>query len=89
MTTRAASSHTAAHPHLTPAILESGVFIPSDTISNEELSTSFNQYIAAENILRIPNGEAELERSSADFIFEASGIQNRQVIPPQDNGLHK
>jgi beta-ketodecanoyl-[acyl-carrier-protein] synthase len=61
-------------------ILGTGVFMPTETISNGELSDSFNSYVASENTLRQMQGETVLERSNADFILEASGIQTRHVL---------
>ncbi len=57
-----------------------GVYIPSDRISNDELSDSFNQYVAIANTQREQAGDTLLEPSSAQFIADASGIRSRHVI---------
>jgi len=66
------------------AITGTGLFTPPHSISNEELVTSFNAYVEAENLNnrdRIARGEVKaLERSSADFIVSASGIRRRYAM---------
>ncbi len=62
----------------------SGVFVPSQTINNEEIVESFNTYVARFNrdhAAEIAAGttKALLESSSA-FIVKASGIKNRYVL---------
>ena len=68
----------------TPVISATGLFTPSDSISNAELVTSFNTYVAAhnaENSAAILAGEvAALEPSSVEFIEKASGIKARYVL---------
>jgi len=62
----------------------SGVFTPSQTISNEELVASFNSYVNrynSENAAAIKSGSLPaLLESSCDFIVRASGIKNRYVL---------
>lgn len=66
------------------AITGTGVFTPSETITNDELVASFNAYADlynAENAAQIAAGELEAKpQSSADFIFAASGIERRYVL---------
>lgn len=66
------------------AISGTGLFTPAQSISNEELVASFNAYVDAENERnrdRIARGEVKaLDRSSAEFIFSASGIRSRYVM---------
>lgn len=66
------------------AISGTGLFTPPLSISNEELVTTFNAWVDAENAKNadaIARGEARaLERSSAEFIFKASGIKSRHVM---------
>jgi beta-ketodecanoyl-[acyl-carrier-protein] synthase len=66
------------------AITGTGLFTPPQSISNEELVESFNAWVDAENARNreaIGRGEAKaLERSNADFIFNASGIKRRYVM---------
>ena len=61
-----------------------GVFTPPYSISNEELVRSFNAYVEmfnATNKDAIEKGEMEaLNPSSAEFIYKASGIENRFVM---------
>jgi len=61
-----------------------GVFTPPYSISNEELVSSFNTYVEnfnAANKDAIEAGEVEaLAPSSAEFIYKASGIENRFVM---------
>ena len=68
----------------TPAITGTGVFTPEQVITNAELVTAFNAYVDlfnAENAAAIEAGEVEAkEYSSEDFIFKASGIEQRYVI---------
>jgi len=65
-------------------ITGSGVFTPAETVSNEELVASFNQYVDlfnAENAEAIAAGEVTaLEYSSCEFIEKASGIKSRHVL---------
>ncbi|MEK0164204.1 beta-ketoacyl-ACP synthase III [Phaeobacter sp. A36a-5a] len=68
----------------TPAITGTGVFTPSQTITNAELVTAFNAYadkVNAENAEAIAAGEMDpLAYSSEDFILKASGIEQRYVM---------
>lgn len=68
----------------TPAITGTGVFTPSEVITNAELVAAFNAHVDrfnAENADEIAAGAvAAKEYSSDDFIFKASGIQQRYVI---------
>ena len=61
-----------------------GLFTPSNTISNEELVVAFNAYAEqynADNAAAIVAGElAAIEGSSAAFIEKASGIKSRYVM---------
>ena len=66
------------------AITGTGLFTPSQSISNDELVDSFNQYVAAfnaKNADAIASGDVEaLQESSSAFIEKASGIKSRYVI---------
>ncbi|WP_405110336.1 beta-ketoacyl-ACP synthase III [Phaeobacter sp. BS52] len=68
----------------TPAITGTGVFTPSQTITNAELVAAFNAYADktnAENAEAIAAGEIEpLAHSSEEFILKASGIEQRYVM---------
>jgi beta-ketodecanoyl-[acyl-carrier-protein] synthase len=68
----------------TPAITGTGVFTPDQVITNAELVTAFNAYVDlfnAENAEAIAAGAVEPKaHSSEDFIFKASGIEQRYVI---------
>jgi beta-ketodecanoyl-[acyl-carrier-protein] synthase len=61
-----------------------GLFTPSESISNEELVESFNSYVEkfnSENAAAIEAGEIEaLAPSSVSFIEKASGIKSRFVM---------
>ena len=65
-------------------ITGSGLFTPAESISNEELVTSFNAWVDlynADNSEAIAAGELEAKtHSSAEFIEKASGIKSRFVI---------
>jgi beta-ketodecanoyl-[acyl-carrier-protein] synthase len=67
-----------------PVLSATGLFTPTDSISNEELVASFNTYVDAENAANaaaIAAGEVEpLQPSSVEFIEKASGIKSRFVI---------
>ncbi len=67
-----------------PAITGSGVFTPKETITNAELVQAFNAYAEkfnAENADAIAQGTVEAkEPSSTDFIYKASGIEQRYVM---------
>lgn len=60
-----------------------GLYTPSQSISNDELVASFNAYVQqfnAENADAIERGEVQpLSESSAAFIEKASGIKSRYV----------
>jgi beta-ketodecanoyl-[acyl-carrier-protein] synthase len=62
----------------TPVISATGLYTPSDTISNEELVASFNAYVDLYNA-RNPDAEP-LVHSSVEFVEKASGIKSRHVI---------
>jgi beta-ketodecanoyl-[acyl-carrier-protein] synthase len=68
----------------TPVISSTGLWTPKDSISNEELVSSFNTYVELENTRNaaaIAAGEMEaLQPSSVEFIEKASGIKSRFVI---------
>ncbi len=65
-------------------ITGSGLFTPSESISNEELVASFNAWVDVyntDNNEAIAAGELEAKtHSSAEFIERASGIKSRYVI---------
>lgn len=67
-----------------PVISATGLFTPSDNISNAELVSSFNAYVDlhnSENADAIAaGGVAELQHSSVEFIEKASGIKSRYVL---------
>jgi beta-ketodecanoyl-[acyl-carrier-protein] synthase len=67
-----------------PAITGTGVFTPSEIITNDELVVAFNAYADkcnAENADAIAAGTAEpMAHSSSEFIFNASGIEQRHVM---------
>ncbi len=71
-------------PTYRPVISSTGLFTPEESISNEELVTSFNAYVAkfnAENAAAIEAGTVEaLAPSSVEFIEKASGIKARHVM---------
>jgi beta-ketodecanoyl-[acyl-carrier-protein] synthase len=59
-------------------ISSTGLFTPTDTISNEELVAAFNAYADRYNA---ENPDAEpLTHSSVEFVEKASGIKSRHVI---------
>ncbi|PYF09474.1 beta-ketodecanoyl-[acyl-carrier-protein] synthase [Rhodobacter viridis] len=67
-----------------PAITATGVFVPPDAISNDDLVAAFNAFadrFNAEHADRIAEGElSPIEHSSSEFILKASGIENRYVM---------
>ncbi len=77
---------TQATPMLTgrPVISATGLFTPTESISNVELVASFNAFVDRHNIAHadaIAAGEAEaLAHSSVEFIEKASGIKSRHVL---------
>lgn len=68
----------------TPAISGSGVFTPEQVITNDELVVAFNAYAEkfnTENADAITAGDVEAKGpSSSEFIFNASGIEQRHVM---------
>jgi beta-ketodecanoyl-[acyl-carrier-protein] synthase len=66
------------------AITGTGVFTPSEVITNYELVVAFNAYADlwnAENAAAIAAGEVEAKpQSAAEFIVNASGIERRHVL---------
>ena len=60
-----------------------GLFTPKESISNEELVSSFNKFVDEYNESNkesIQKGEINaLEKSNADFIEKASGVKSRYV----------
>ena len=68
----------------TPVISATGLFTPSDSISNAELVESYNRYVErfnADNAAAIADGTvAALSQSSVEFIEKASGIKARYVL---------
>jgi len=62
----------------------SGLYTPSHSISNDELVASFNQYVDAYNARYaeaiVAGSKSQLEHSSSEFIFKASGIKSRYVV---------
>ncbi|KPU84942.1 3-oxoacyl-ACP synthase [Marinosulfonomonas sp. PRT-SC04] len=67
-----------------PVISGSGVFTPSETITNAELVEAFNAYVDLfneENKAQIEAGDVDAKAySSVDFIVAASGIHQRFVM---------
>ncbi|TFL18869.1 beta-ketoacyl-ACP synthase III [Jannaschia formosa] len=59
------------------AITGSGVFTPSQTITNDELVAAFNAYADRQNAA---GAEPPVPHSSAAFITSASGIERRFVL---------
>ncbi|MBV9330245.1 MAG: beta-ketoacyl-ACP synthase III, partial [Alphaproteobacteria bacterium] len=80
MASRTAWGHLGA----TTAITGTGLFTPAQSISNEELVASFNDYVRRYNrshSAAIAAGNmAALAESSVEFIAKASGIANRYVM---------
>lgn len=70
-----------------PVIAATGIHIPPDSISNDELVSAFNTYVQefnAANATAIAVGDAApLLPSSAEFIEKASGIRSRHVVDRQ------
>ncbi|MCP5386786.1 MAG: beta-ketoacyl-ACP synthase III [Novosphingobium sp.] len=69
---------------IVPVISATGLFTPSESVSNAELVESFNTYVErfnAANAAEIAAGEVEaLQPSSVEFIEKASGIKSRHVM---------
>nr|WP_298926889.1 beta-ketoacyl-ACP synthase III [uncultured Erythrobacter sp.] len=67
-----------------PVISATGLFTPSESISNDELVASFNAYVDQHNernAAAIEAGDVEaLSHSSVEFIEKASGIKARHVM---------
>ena len=67
-----------------PVISATGLYTPEESISNEELVASFNEFVDrhnAANAEAIEAGEVEaLSHSSVEFIEKASGIKSRHVM---------
>lgn len=67
-----------------PVISATGLFTPSESITNAELVASFNAFVDRHNAAHaeaIAAGEAEaLAHSSVEFIEKASGIKARHVM---------
>jgi beta-ketodecanoyl-[acyl-carrier-protein] synthase len=67
-----------------PVISATGLFTPEESITNEELVASFNEYVErfnTANAAAIESGEVEaLAPSSVGFIEKASGIKARHVM---------
>jgi beta-ketodecanoyl-[acyl-carrier-protein] synthase len=65
-------------------IAATGLYTPPHSISNEELVTAFNAYVAdfnAGNAKAIAEGRVEaLQPSSVEFVEKASGIKARYVV---------
>ncbi len=69
---------------MTIVISGTGLYTPSQSISNDELVEAFNEYVRrfnADHAAAIAAGELEpLAESSAEFIYKASGIEHRYVV---------
>jgi beta-ketodecanoyl-[acyl-carrier-protein] synthase len=67
-----------------PVISATGLFTPADSISNEELVSSFNSYVETFNHSHAADIAAgtvtALQPSSVEFIEKASGIKSRFVL---------
>ena len=67
-----------------PVISGTGIFTPAQVITNDELVIAYNAHadlFNAENAAAIAEGTVEAkEHSSSDFIFKASGIEQRYVL---------
>ncbi len=67
-----------------PIISATGLFTPEQSITNEELVASFNQFVDLHNhrhAAAIEAGDVEaLQHSSVEFIEKASGIKARHVM---------
>ncbi len=77
----------AVNPTHRPVISSTGLFTPEESITNEELVTSFNSFVDLHNQQNsdaIAAGEVEaLQHSSVEFIEKASGIKARHVLAKQ------
>jgi len=67
-----------------PVISGTGVFTPSEIITNDELVIAFNAYadkFNAQHADEIAAGDvAKIDHSSSEFIMAASGIEQRHVL---------
>jgi beta-ketodecanoyl-[acyl-carrier-protein] synthase len=65
-------------------IIATGLYTPPQSISNEELVSAFNAFVAEwnrEHAREIETGRVEpLQASSAEFVEKASGIKSRFVV---------
>jgi beta-ketodecanoyl-[acyl-carrier-protein] synthase len=81
---RACCSAASGDHALTVAISATGLWTPSDSITNAELVASFNTYVErfnAEHAAEIAAGaKTALQPSSVEFIEKASGIKHRYVM---------
>ena len=73
------------NPAMHPVVISgTGLYTPSESISNEELIVCFNAYVNqfnAEHAAAIADGSVKaLEESSVAFIEKASGIKSRYVM---------
>jgi beta-ketodecanoyl-[acyl-carrier-protein] synthase len=66
------------------AISSTGIFVPTEVITNEELVASFNAYVELENALHADDiaagSRTPLVPSNVEFIEKASGIKRRHVL---------
>jgi beta-ketodecanoyl-[acyl-carrier-protein] synthase len=66
------------------ALTGTGIFTPAQSIANDELVASFNEYVRRYNALHataISAAKVEpLQESSVEFIVKASGIKSRYVM---------
>ncbi len=69
---------------MTVVISATGLYAPSNSVSNAELVASYNEYVErfnAANAAEIATGSVEaLQPSSVEFIEKASGIKHRYVL---------
>lgn len=65
-------------------ISATGLYTPPESVTNEELVIAFNAYVDhfnAQHVAAIDAGTVEaLHKSSAEFIYKASGIKSRYVV---------
>ncbi len=75
-------------PTMAVVISGTGIYTPSQSISNDELVTCFNQYVAKFNRTHQQEIEAgtvtALANSDSSFIEKASGIKSRYVMAKED-----
>lgn len=66
------------------AISSTGIYVPHEVITNEELVQAFNAYVKLENARRADEiaagSRAPLVESNVEFIEKASGIKRRHVL---------